>query len=254
MMYYIKDEIKQQLRQIGLRSGMNIILQAEGDFTHIVGQEKTIIDAIIEIIGYEGNLLIPSFTPDCSSVYAKDIELTIDEMEKIKYAQEAFDLKKSLPSNRFAQQFLIYDDTLRSNHPLYSCIAWGKYAPAIIRKHPLHFGLGNNSPINKMYDFHAYILTINTEKNVFFDFVANSTNKLPIKIMSAPITTKESKINKELLDYELDISLYPKIKKILEQEDLLTTTKIASYQANLCSMVKTFPLVQMLLTKTLLEK
>ena len=52
-------------------------------------------------------------------------------------------------------QFLRNEGVVRSYHPLYSFAAWGKYAKILCDKHPLHFGLNQDSPLGKVSEFNG---------------------------------------------------------------------------------------------------
>ena len=70
-----KQYIKTQLKAMGVRKGMLLFVQGRMEkLGKVVGGAQTIIDAIMEVIGYEGTLVMPSFTPykkDPSDVYKR---------------------------------------------------------------------------------------------------------------------------------------------------------------------------------------
>lgn len=248
-MKYTKEDVKQSLRKLGLRSGMNIVLDLDGSFEEIIGEEKTILDAIIEIIGYEATLLIPSFTRYLAHPISKNMEIEYELLKQVDYSFPHFDIRKSLPETTAAKQMMVYEDSLRSNHPMYSFLAWGKYAQSVISQHPLHFALSKHSPIGKMKDLGAYYLNINLKENVFFDFVATSTRIQNIKVNVVPIIYKDQRQEKELLEYDFNTNAYQHIEKLMEKENLIFTSQIGEHKMTLCSMFKTYPLIQLLLTK-----
>ena len=69
---------------------------------------------------------------------------------------------------------------LRSNHPAYSFLAWGKYAKLIVEKHPLHFGLSKDSPLSKIVDLNGFVLLagMNYDKCEMFDLAPVSYTHL----------------------------------------------------------------------------
>lgn len=248
-MKYTKEEVKQILRKLGLRSGMNIVLDLEADLSDVVGEEKTILDAIIEIIGYDATLLVPSFTRYLAHPLSKNMDIEYQNLKQIDYSLPYFDIRKSLPETNIAKQLILYEDSIRSNHPLYSFLAWGKYAQSVVSQHPLHFALSKHSPIGKMKDLGAYYLNINLKENLFFDFVATSTRMEKIKVNVVPIINKDQRQEKELLEYDFNSKSYLEIKKLMEKENLVFTAQIGNHQLSLYSMLKTYPLIQLLLTK-----
>ena len=150
-----KHYIKEQLQGMGVRKGMVLLVQGKMEkLGKIIGGAQTLIDAIMEVIGYEGTLVMPAFTP-----YKKDPACLWDgkeyreQWEQIRKGERPFDRKLDAPRNTLAAQFMRNEGVLRSHHPLYSFLAWGKYAKVIVEKHPLHFGLNEESPLGKLCEF-----------------------------------------------------------------------------------------------------
>jgi aminoglycoside 3-N-acetyltransferase len=59
-----------------------------------------------------------------------------------------------------AEAFRTYPGTLRSDHPLVSLSANGRHARAIVASHPLDFGEGLGSPLNRLYDLDGRTLLL----------------------------------------------------------------------------------------------
>src|SRR5699024_2118645 len=51
----------------------------------------------------------------------------------------------------------------RSNHPAYSFSAWGKEKDYILNNHSLNNGLGEESPLARIYDLNGYVLLLGTD-------------------------------------------------------------------------------------------
>lgn len=248
-MYYTKEQLKSLLRKMGLRSGMNVLLDASGDFSNFIQEERAILDAVKEIVGYDATILVASYTPYLVNHYSRDILLEYEDMENIDFSHNIFEVKKSLPNNKLAQQLLMYDDVLRSHHPAYSMIGWGKFAKMIVSQHPLHFSRSHNSPIDKLFALNAFYLSFNQTQNTFFDYVASTNNVGTVKVEVVSIIDKAIKVEKPLLEYEIDRSKYHFIKETLIEQQLASVESIGDHELMFCSMNKTYPLIQLLLVK-----
>ena len=58
------------------------------------------------------------------------------------------------------ETFRIMPDVQRSTHPYWSFAAWGKHAAAILQPHELMAGLGDDSPLGRLYALDASILLL----------------------------------------------------------------------------------------------
>lgn len=121
---------------------------------------------------------------------------------------EPFDRRLSveMDEDTLVQQFLRNDGVARSYHPIYSFAAWGKYARIFCDKHPLHFGLNQDSPLGKMVDFNGFVVLLGTsyEKSVMFQLAKYKGDQFPVRIISAPIRSGNKKEWKDLLDISYD--------------------------------------------------
>ena len=103
-----KHYIKEQLQGMGVRKGMVLLVQGKMEkLGKIIGGAQTLIDAIMEVIGYEGTLVMPAFTP-----YKKDPACLWDgkeyreQREQIRKGERPFDRKLDAPRNTLAAQFM----------------------------------------------------------------------------------------------------------------------------------------------------
>ena len=128
---YTKNDFKYLFKQVGVSKGMVVYLQA--NLSHlgtIVGGVQAMIEALQELIGEEGCIIMPSFSmstldPSCQA--------------QIPYAFESWDVvrkhmlgfqKDTTPcdmNSRTANQLLRNEGVVRSQHPVYSFAFWGKY-------------------------------------------------------------------------------------------------------------------------------
>jgi aminoglycoside 3-N-acetyltransferase len=61
-----------------------------------------------------------------------------------------------------AETFRSWPGVLRSSHPKHSITAWGKNAGIVTACHPMDAGLGDNSPLGRVYDLDGQVLMLGT--------------------------------------------------------------------------------------------
>ena len=91
-------------------------------------------------------------------------------------------------------------------HPLYSFCAYGAGAEQIVRDHPLDYGLGPKSPLQKLYERDAKILLLGTtfETNTSLHLAEYFANRPDIE-ESAPILVDGEKQWVSFKNIDLDI-------------------------------------------------
>lgn len=224
-----KEDVCEILESMGIQKGMVILLQANiQELGYLVGGEQMLVEALMETVGYDGTIVVPSFTPQMSDPACHKRNVDRDSWEKIREHMLPFDRKLSVSKYcaSFVQQFLRNEGVVRSYHPLYSFAAWGKYAKLICDKHPLHFGLNQDSPLGKIVEFNGYVLLLGCsyKENVMFQLARYHGEQLPIKIISAPIEINKKRIWKDMLDLEYNQKDFEDIGEAMEDRYIVKTT------------------------------
>lgn len=225
-----KEDIIEQLKYLGVQKGMTLLVQ--GDMKRlgtVIGGEQSVIEALMEVVGFEGTIVMPSFTYGLLDPSSQEKKIERQYWEAFRNGLEPFDRRLSVEMNKdtLVQQFLRNDGVARSYHPIYSFAAWGKYARLFCNKHPLHFGLNQDSPLGKMVDFNGFVVLLGTpyEKNVMFCLARYKGNRFPVRIISAPIRSGNKKEWKDLLDISFDSQTGIKeAMEYMEEKKVVRTT------------------------------
>lgn len=235
-----KQDIKNMLEQLGVQKGMLLIVDV--DSTHIGylnGGVQAMIEALMECVGYEGTIVVPAFTPQYKDPACQENKPPRQFWKDIREQALPFDRKLSEPSNAdaFISQFLRNEAVLRSNHPLYSFAAWGKYAKLICDKHPLHFALGKDSPLGKIYEMNGYCVLLGCEYEActMFHMAEYQDDIFPVKLVSAPIESNHRILWKDLLDIEQQTENFHEIGEVMEDRKIVKTAYIANSKCRLFS-------------------
>lgn len=202
-----KEDIIKDLEAIGLNRGDIVLLHSSlKSIGYVIGGPKTVINALIEVLGEEGTLVIPTY-PRRGSMY-----------ETCMIKDYIFDVKKS-PTKLGAipTSFLKFKRISRSIHPTHSVSAIGKYSKVITETH--HIGnktYGENSPWGKILDLNGKVLGIGVSlhPNAQYHYVEDIMGDyFPLKVKVDEIFKLKCKIDENEYVYVNVNPLDPEIAK-----------------------------------------
>ena len=227
-----KLDLVESFKAMGLTRGMIVYVQSQmHHYAHVNGSNQTIIDALQEVVGYEGTIVMSAFSehlldPACQ----KGIRFQRDVYEEMRSTCVAFHKKRTPANNELANQLMRNDIVYRSNHPLHSCVAWGKYAKLICDKHPLHFSLGKDSFLEKVCDMNGYVLLLGVayDECDIFKYATTIAQKAKIQIVTSPIDKKGKCEYVQMLDIAYDKQGIATIKTMLEERKVVNDGFIAN--------------------------
>nr|WP_232243196.1 AAC(3) family N-acetyltransferase [Paenibacillus sp. GSMTC-2017] len=183
--------IKQILQDIGVEKGMTLLVHTSLKSMNrwIVGGDSAVVLALEEAIGSEGTLVMPTHTPNLTDPTTWSRPPVPEEWWNIiKSEMPPFDkdLTPSTSMGAVAECFRKQAGTLRSDHPQVSFVARGINAECITQEHSLHYGLGEQSPIARLYDKDGYVLLLGVsyENNTSLhlsEYRANYASKVQMK-------------------------------------------------------------------------
>lgn len=132
--------------QLGLRPGAIVMVHSSlGQIGWTEGGPVTAIEALLEVLGPDGTLVMPAESPQLAEPGNKHV----------------FD-PRTTPTTMGAipEAFRSYPGTHRSSHPLVSVCAYGSRAHEITAEHALEFCEGRGTPFEKLYDLDAWTLLL----------------------------------------------------------------------------------------------
>ncbi|WP_075876755.1 aminoglycoside N(3)-acetyltransferase [Merdibacter massiliensis] len=223
-----KEELIKELRLIGLSRGMVLLVEVDSErLPYVVGGEQALIEALMEIVGYEGTIITPAFTPELlDPASVENCPFPYDSWEEIRRNALPYHPKLSIPAqgDPFVQQFLRNDGVVRSNHPLYSFAAWGKYAKVICRRHPLHFALNEESPLGRLEELNGYVLLLGSsfEQASIHALAKYRSHFLPVCIRRLPLEKNTSLFWKDVLDYRMNTEKLDQVQEMMEERKTIS--------------------------------
>ena len=153
-----RGDILSELRQLGVSEGHVIMVHSSlSSFGYVDGGAETVIAALMEAVGKEGALMMPSYGDFIGGEYGKVLSNTV-----------IFDVRSS-PSKMglITDRFWRMPNVRRSIHPTHCTAAWGKLQDWLISGHEsCEHSCGYGTPLWKLKEAGGKILLIGVDHRV----------------------------------------------------------------------------------------
>jgi len=156
-----------QLSSLGVGTGSAVIVHASMRAVgEAAGRSETLLDGLLNVLGPQGTLVVPTFTPENSDTSSAHLE-RVRGLGKQASAQ----LRDTMPAFNAdttpAPSMGIFSETVRkapgaqrSEHPQTSFAALGRQAEEVVANHARRCHLGEDSPLARLYDLDARVLLL----------------------------------------------------------------------------------------------
>lgn len=137
-----KDDIINGLRKLGLKTGDTLVVHSSlSSFGRVSGGAETVVDAVIEVIGCTGTLVVPTYT----------------------YGLDVYDpaMSKSL-NGAITEAVRKRPNAIRSKHPSHSVASIGRLAEIITEDVEKHTPFGRGSALFNVLQAKGKILLLGT--------------------------------------------------------------------------------------------
>jgi aminoglycoside 3-N-acetyltransferase len=155
------SSLRRDLSDLGLQVAVTVMVHSSlSRVGWTVGGPVTVVRALLEALGTAGTLVMPAESPHVSDPSTwSDPRVLPEWYEAIRENLPVFDpLTTPTTMGAIAEAFRTFPGTRRSNHPLVSVCANGRYAEEITKHHALEFCEGEGTPFQKLYDLNSYTL------------------------------------------------------------------------------------------------
>jgi len=156
--------LARDLSALGVRPGMLLnVHSALSRLGWVVGGAQGVIQALLDVLGSEGTLMMPSHSAQLSNPANWRRPPAPERWWQIIRAEmPAYDPHRTPTRSMgaIAETFRSWPDVLRSAHPQTSHAACGPLAAAIVAEHPLDCLFGDASPIGKLYALDGHVLLL----------------------------------------------------------------------------------------------
>lgn len=163
-----ENQLVEELMGIGLSKGQTVMVHSSlSELGYVIGAAQTVVEAILQVIGDEGTLIMPAFSPEVSDPIGwQNQSFSEKEIQLIKENLPVFN-KETTPTSMgaLAETFRNWPNVYRSDHPQVSVCALGPNAAYITGSHPLEWGEGAGSPFQRIYEIDAKLLLLGVWTN-----------------------------------------------------------------------------------------
>ena len=222
------DSLQADFRALGIRSGMVLLVHSSlSAMGWVCGGAVAVIIALQEVLGEAGTLVMPTHSTDLTEPSQwENPPVPESWWPVIRETMPAYqpDLTPTRSMGVIAETFRKQNGVLRSAHPHHSFCAYGHQASYITDNHSLEFGLGEGSPLARIYDLNGFVLLLGVghDSNTSMH-LAEYRATFPTKRIvqeSAPISTASSRRWITFEDIDLDSSDFERIGEDFLQSEV----------------------------------
>lgn len=232
--------LTESLSALGVHSGSVLLVHASmSALGWICGGSVAVIQGLLEAVGSEGTLVMPTFTTGLTDPKNwQNPPVPEGWKDTICAEMSAFDSLRT-PTREMGQiavTFRSWPGVLRSVHLHCSFSAWGTHTKPIIDGHELDNGLGEGSPLTRIYELEGHVLLLgvghaNNTSLHLAEYRADYSGKQD-EMNGAPILVDGRREWVVVRDLVLDVDDSPQIGEwLMEETDFIQTGHVGEGRA-----------------------
>jgi aminoglycoside 3-N-acetyltransferase len=160
------SSIAADLRDLGVGAGDTLLVHSSlSALGWVCGGAPAVVDALQTVVTETGTLVMPTHTGYTDPGGWSNPPVPDEWEERIRETMPAY--RPALTPTRgmgaIPECFRTYPNVHRSDHPTVSFAAWGADAEAVVADHALDYRLGENSPLERVYERDGDVLLLGTD-------------------------------------------------------------------------------------------
>ncbi|WP_246943099.1 aminoglycoside N(3)-acetyltransferase [Bacillus pinisoli] len=241
-----KKSLREAFETLGITEGMVVIVHSSlSSLGWVCGGPVTVIQALMEVVGKEGTIVMPTQTADNTDPSGwQNPPVPQEWWPIIREEMPAYDplVTPTRGMGKIAEVFRTMPDVKRSLHPIYSFAAWGKHADYIVSEQPLESGFGPESPLGKMYELDGSILLIGAshDSNTSLHLAEHAIPGRNKVQKGVAMTENGQRVWKTYEEIEYDSDVFEEIGRAFEEAQPIQSTVIGKAT---CKLLKQRPII-----------
>ncbi len=236
-----RDSLAADLRALGLHAGMVVIVHSSlRSIGWVNGGSVAVVQALLDVITPDGTVIMPAHTGEYSDPsYWQHPPVPETWWPIIRDTMPAFDprVTPTRGMGRIAETFRTWPGALRSANPQTSFAAWGRHAEFITANHALESGLGEQSPLARIYDLDGYVLLLGVSygNNTSFHLGECRAPGGKLTTQGAPIIENGQRVWKTFTTLDVDSNCFDELGADFEKQHPVKIGLVGSATARLFS-------------------
>ena len=158
------ESLQTDFKALGIKKGMVLLVHSSlSAMGWVCGGAVAVIIALQEVLGETGTLVMPTHSTDLSDPRQWE-NPPVPKLwwQTIRETMPVYDpdLTPTRSMGKIPETFRKQKGVVRSTHPQMSFCASGPQASYVIENHALALGMGENSPLARIYDLDGFILLL----------------------------------------------------------------------------------------------